>query len=383
MASRPSVPINVERALWAESMGFCMNPACAIELIGTASVAEKAHIVPHADGGPPSFDNLLLLCRNCHAEIDATRSDQTEQKLRNWKRNRNLDIRLRYSQRYANFWELEAAIVPLMERNGDVYREYGPETQSEDLHDLWVQFEPELIANNAKILSLLKVNGRLLHPGNQTIVNTFERHVREFNNTRDSYRGMRSSLFPEQLSSVFGVQAAREPRPVSNLSALQNFVRYLVEQSKFVKISFEPEPLLTYISDDDQEDLYLDDEPRLTQLYWAGGFYRPKNTELRVETLVFLANWLANNRIGYSINDPTNLVEWTLNDKYNLVLTYEYCLTIATLYEIPLSANLVVVNLYNWNRGCITDQARAYAAENGFRAFTQREFFRFAHSRLK
>ena len=382
MTSRPAVPINVERSLWAESMGVCMNPECNTNLIGETSIGDMAHIIPHADGGPPTVDNLLMLCRNCHRQVDGVRDDGTEQMLRLWKRNRNLEIRLRFSSRCQNFRQLQDLIVPLLERNADIFREYGPGTLSEDLHHLWVRFEPELISNNARILALLKANHQLLHPQNNEIVTSFDIHVKEFNNTRGDYRGVRSSLFPEQLLSIFGVSPARETRPVSNLSALQNLIKHLTDRGHLQDIRLEPDPVLTYTGPNGIEALYLDDMPRVSQVYWTGNFYRPVTTELRLESLIFFAKWLANNEIQYSLTDPCNLAEMLLCNKYAVVLAYEYCLTVSTLYQIRYRDNLIVVNLYNWNGECITDEARDYAAGQGFHVLTQGEFFRFAHQNL-
>lgn len=40
---------NVKRRLYAESMGYCMNPNCRCNLFaGTGDIIEKAHIDPYA-----------------------------------------------------------------------------------------------------------------------------------------------------------------------------------------------------------------------------------------------------------------------------------------------------------------------------------------------
>ena len=71
---RANVATNVKRALWAESMGYCMRPKCDTRLLDEGTnVAEQAHIVPHADGGVDSAENLILLCRSCHKKIDDNR----------------------------------------------------------------------------------------------------------------------------------------------------------------------------------------------------------------------------------------------------------------------------------------------------------------------
>ena len=87
--SRNKIPRNIERALWADSGGLCMNPDCNQEIIivgknsQITAIFEIAHIYPYEDGGPRkewlaqapedrnSLDNLLALCNNCHQRVDS------------------------------------------------------------------------------------------------------------------------------------------------------------------------------------------------------------------------------------------------------------------------------------------------------------------------
>ena len=93
MNRRPPVPRSVERKLWAESMGHCMSPDCQVELYQNGTnLGEMAHMVPHAEGGDVTFENLLLLCLNCHTQIDENRTESTMSQLNQWKSNRNAEI---------------------------------------------------------------------------------------------------------------------------------------------------------------------------------------------------------------------------------------------------------------------------------------------------
>ena len=390
MVNRQSVPMNVQRALWAESIGHCMNPECNISLIGETSIADQAHIVPHADNGDVSADNLILLCANCHREVDGTRTDQTPALLRQWKKNRNHEIRQRFTKKHQTFDELRSAVAPLLARNGEIFDDYGPNAQSAEIHNLWVEFEPEIIANNAQIELMLRANLSLLHPSNQDIVNKFTRHHREFVKTREGYNGIRVNLFPDRLCSIFGVGQAQVKKLVSNVSALQNFISHLVENGTFQAIQLEPEPVLSFVGETGTEELHLDDEPRIYQIYWNGRFYQPQTTTLRLESLVFFHSWLARTGIPYEIDDPRNLAKLTLtqrsklllNHQHDVILCYEYCLSVSTLQQLPVSEGLLVVNLYSWNGGCITQEARDYADGQAIKVFTLKEFYQFAHRNL-
>lgn len=384
MAPRPNVPENVKRALWAESMGYCMNPQCHTVLIPGASIAEMAHIVPHAAGGDTSAANLILLCRNCHRTIDGARIDQTCDILRGWKANRNREIRRKFAKQYATFTELQNSVAPLLLRNGEIFDDYGPETQIAENHELWLEFEPELIANNEQMVVMLQANRRLLHPENQKIADAFIKHAAEFVKTRGSHSTHRVNLFPTSLCSIFGIAADRWEKPVSNLSALQNFVGHLIDRGKFRALHFEPDPVLLYVGDEGTEEiLYLADGNRVRQIYWSGRFYRPETTEMRLENLTFLLSWLSGNSIRYEFPDPRNLTKLILNQKTPLVVFYEYCLSVSKLHSIPVCDGLIAVNLHNWNGAPVSHEASQYAESVGMKAFTQQEFFRFAHRNLK
>jgi hypothetical protein len=76
------------KLLWGRSAGRCAIPDCRIELFADATdydpivvIGEIAHVAAIQDGGPRAapgmgigqrndYDNLILLCRNCHAVID-------------------------------------------------------------------------------------------------------------------------------------------------------------------------------------------------------------------------------------------------------------------------------------------------------------------------
>ena len=78
MRKRKSPSPIVTKQLWAESIGRCMNTECQRKLIcENKNIGEMAHIAPHAKGGDESFENLILLCRNCHKMIDDSRTGVT------------------------------------------------------------------------------------------------------------------------------------------------------------------------------------------------------------------------------------------------------------------------------------------------------------------
>jgi len=89
--------------LFAYSAGYCAFPNCGTRCIANATEMDReaifgeiAHIVAHGDRGPrcdPDFpnelrdrhENLILLCANHHAIVDAQDSTYTTEDLRSWK----------------------------------------------------------------------------------------------------------------------------------------------------------------------------------------------------------------------------------------------------------------------------------------------------------
>ena len=380
-----SVRRNVERKLWSESMGHCMNPDCHIDLFRDGiSTGEMAHIRPHTTGGDASFDNLVILCRNCHQVIDAGRTASTEATLSNWKKNRNREIRRRFTRRYEYFEELRLDVVPILERNLKIFGSYGPSSDEPDdaeRYALWLRFEGELIANNLKLTTMLEQNQELLHQENQEIVGEFIAHTREFIQTRENRPASRVNLFPSELNSIFGVERVTHSL-APNVSALQNLIIYLDRRNRFIDLKLVPDQVLIYFDGQERARLHLNDRPRVHQTYWNGKFYRPQTTELRLDGLVFVLQWLHDRNIRYEFRKVGNLTEVTLNKTYQVFFCYEYLVSRATLFNTPTSSGLIVVNLHNWNGGPFSEAAVRYASEIGVRTMNQQEFFVFAHENL-
>ena len=385
MSARPAVPRNTERMLWAEAIGHCMNPECQAELISNGSnIGEMAHIEADADGGDVSFENLILLCRNCHKPIDDTRTDATIGLLQGWKGNRNSEIEKRFTKRLSSFEDLKETVTPILKRNGQIFDSYGPndEPQGAERHKLWLEFEDEIISNNRRLEFILTQNKSLLHGENQEIVDQFVSHACEFVKTRDNHQIQRVSLFPQELLSIFGISEAPIGYP-PNLSALQNLVSHLIETDRFVKLELNERPYLTYLESGETVTLMLDDRPRIQQVFWNGYFFSPQSTDVRIENLVFFVQRLHRNGIEYRFPSMHDLTVLILKDKYQIKLCYEYVLSVSDVQMMTLETGDMVINLHNWNNAPVSEDAHEFASQIGVRLFSQNKFFVFAHNNLK
>lgn len=82
----------IKRKLLAESMGRCMNPACQKKLFTTnGNIIEKAHIVPYCKTADNSFENLVVLCPNCHTDFDKNDAFTSKEVL-GWKAQRQKEL---------------------------------------------------------------------------------------------------------------------------------------------------------------------------------------------------------------------------------------------------------------------------------------------------
>ena len=99
---RISISENVKRRLFAESMGKCMNPACEKDLfIGDGDIVERAHIIPYCKTADNAFENLIILCPNCHTQFDKGLSFSEEENPASSGTDRQLGRR---AQRTSGLW---------------------------------------------------------------------------------------------------------------------------------------------------------------------------------------------------------------------------------------------------------------------------------------
>lgn len=69
--NRKKIPIKVERSLYAESLGVCLNPECKEKIVNfDLDISEKAHIIEYCQSQDNSYENLIILCPNCHTRFD-------------------------------------------------------------------------------------------------------------------------------------------------------------------------------------------------------------------------------------------------------------------------------------------------------------------------
>ena len=378
--SRKSTPVQVKRRLWAESAGKCMNPNCRADLfVGDGDIAERAHIVPYCESAENTFENLVLICPNCHTNFDkngAFRPDEVKE----WKSIRRAEIERIFGKPFCTFDELRREATPLLERNKSIYENY----YLKDKKELWDIFEKEIIANNRKLSTMFEANLSLFQRhndasySNRAAVLAFINHAKEFEATRGEEEKCRSILFPKVINSIFGIRPV-EDSLLPSAESLELLIKALDDQDRFVNIVLGVDrPSLLMIEDGKEVMVYLDDTPRIRQLYNDAGCFRV--AKIRLDSLNFALRYIRQRGIQPIQKSKTNLKEYTVKGKHFLFV-YEYCLSCLGLSKLAPPEETVIVNLHAWNGArCISDDARKVAKRMNVTLLDMDEFYSFIRS---
>ena len=368
---------NVKRRLYAESMGYCMNPNCRCNLFaGTGDIIEKAHIDPYCKTADNSFENLVLLCPNCHTNFDKNNAF-TPQEVLSWKKIRQEELKNFFEKKFATFEELEAAVVPLLMENKTIYENYYKKNNKK----LWDKFEYVILINNRKLKLILETNLNLIQKqqeecySNLASIHLFMAHIEEFEATRGDAEKNREILFPVEINSIFGVVPV-EGALIPSTECLELLIKKLKEQEKFVAIEMGVEhPCILMQENNKTVQVFLDDAPRLRQIYYNYKCF--KKTNVRLESLNFALKYIRNKKVPFKFINDENLREISINH-IKIIFVYEYCLGQAKLIEMLPEEDTVIVNLHNWNgESCISGQAYKRAEKMNVKLLTMDAFYEY------
>ena len=375
--SRIKIDKVVERKLYAESMGRCMNPECQVELfINDGDLIEKAHIEAYWDTKDNAFVNLVILCPNCHTNYDKNHLF-TETQIREWKRIRQEESERFFSKRFSSFNELKKEVVPLLLENKSYFENYYLTGQKK----LWDKFEGRILVNNHKLKNLFENNLGVFQRhsnasySNQKCIQDFISHVNEFEATRLEEEKHRQVLFPEKINSMFGI----EPIDDSLLpctETLEMFIGKLILEGSFDHISIgNKNPYIQFNEEGVPTRVYLNDTPRLRQLY--SDYKCPIMRKVRLESLNFALGRIKAKGLRYEFIQEDNLREILIKNQ-KVVFVYEYCLSKAALIELMPDENSIIVNLHNWNEvSCIAQDGYEQAALMNVTLMKMTEFYAF------
>ncbi|WDR00930.1 HNH endonuclease signature motif containing protein [Devosia sp. J2-20] len=183
--------------------GFCQNPDCTTQLFFESNdgesrhIAEMAHIIAANDKGPRAdanvtpadrgaYDNLILLCANCHTKIDKAPDDFPDETIRAWKNDRAEALqRLFGVPLLQQRCEVLSFISPIMEENKVVLDTYGPGSDAKfdpesDIPAVWrVKMLRVIIPNNKRIIACLERNHELMTKPELKTLQAFRQHTQD------------------------------------------------------------------------------------------------------------------------------------------------------------------------------------------------------------
>ncbi len=221
-------PSNETRCrLYAGSAGFCQNPSCLGSLFidtsrGFIHISEIAHIIAASDGGARgdgtlskaargSWENLILLCANCHLKVDKAEQDYPIQMLLNWKRTHREKIEQAFGigplhTRSDAFDRLSY----YRDQNRAIFETYGPLTDSRldpesEVPALWRRHVLEtILPNNRAMLHLLERNTHLLTIDEKRVVQQYRIHVLDFEQRHvHGFSAVVGQRFPLEVDHLF------------------------------------------------------------------------------------------------------------------------------------------------------------------------------------
>lgn len=370
--NRKAIAENVKRRLWAESMGRCMNPDCRAELfIKNSDIMEKAHIGAYYETEDNSYENLIVLCPNCHKKFDKT-GFIDENIVKQWKEIRRNELEKFFSVELSSFDQLKEKVVPFLSENYSIYKSYYLSGNK----SLWDKFEPQILSNNEKLKLLFENNRTLFQQhsykeySNLELIQKFITHVDEFKITRDDGEKLREVLFPQEINSIFGIMPVTD-YILPSTESMEELIKVLRKENLIDEVMLGIDR--PYILLKNREKIFMDDTPRVRQLYYDNSCFR--KTGVRLESLNFALKYLRSRNINFTYVNQDSLREIKVND-INIVFVYEYCLSRTFLSSMSPKPNYVIVNLYNWNGSCCISREALNLADNfEVKLLTMDEFY--------
>lgn len=370
--NRKAIAENVKRRLWAESMGRCMNPDCRAELfIKNSDIMEKAHIGAYYETEDNSYENLIVLCPNCHKKFDKT-GFIDENIVKQWKEIRRNELENFFSVELSSFDQLKEKVVPFLSENYSIYKSYYLSGNK----SLWDKFEPQILSNNEKLKLLFENNRTLFQQhsykeySNLELIQKFITHVDEFKITRDDGEKLREVLFPQEINSIFGIMPVTD-YIFPSTESMEELIKVLRKENLIDEVMLGIDR--PYILLKNREKIFMDDTPRVRQLYYDNSCFR--KTGVRLESLNFALKYLRSRNINFTYVNQDSLREIKVND-INIVFVYEYCLSRTFLSSMSPKPNYVIVNLHNWNGSCCISREALNLADNfEVKLLTMDEFY--------
>lgn len=211
--------------LYASSGGYCQNPGCSDMLFldeagKSIHIAELAHVFAASDEGPRanagmtaaergSFDNLIVLCANCHTRVDKAPDAYPDSLMLRWKREHATKLEgLFGAVEFADRPAARRVVEEILDENYAIFQQYGPLIEAaanpeSGAAEQWKRkMLTRILPNSNRLIALVKANRHLLLPNEKVTVQQFIQHIDDL--TAFHIEGSRedASRFPGEFADI-------------------------------------------------------------------------------------------------------------------------------------------------------------------------------------
>ena len=216
---------HTQRRLFAASAGYCQNPKCFNELFVDAAgksihIAEMAHVFAANDGGPRAnpdltqeargaFENLVMLCANCHTMVDKAPDAFPDREMLSWKRQHANKLQGLFG--VVKFDDRSAAlqfVEPLLAQNHAIFRQYGPHIDAaynpeSGAAEQWKRkMLTRILPNSRRMLAILDANRHLLDSDEKATLEQFRQHIDDLEAFHIEGSKEDAARFPSEFSNI-------------------------------------------------------------------------------------------------------------------------------------------------------------------------------------
>jgi hypothetical protein len=217
---------HTQRRLFAASAGYCQNPACYSQLFEDAAgqsfhIAEMAHICAANDDGPRAnldlsvkergaFDNLVLLCANCHTKVDKAPGAFPDKIIQGWKREHANKLQALFgATKFDNRTAARHAVEPFLSENHKIFDQYGPHIEAAQnpesgAAEKWKRkMLTRILPNSRRMLAILDANRALLRDDEKATLEQLRQHIDDLEAFHIEGLKQNASRFPGDFANIF------------------------------------------------------------------------------------------------------------------------------------------------------------------------------------
>jgi hypothetical protein len=216
---------HTQRRLFAASAGYCQNPKCSNELFIDAAgksihIAEMAHVFAANNGGPRAkpglskeergaFENLVMLCSNCHTTVDKAPDAFPEAMMLGWKREHSNKLQTLFGAvKFDDRFAARQVVEPLLTQNHAIFNQYGPhinaaQNPESGAAEQWKRkMLTRILPNSRRMLAILDANRHLLNDGEKATLEQFRQHIDDLEAFHIEGSREDASRFPSEFSLI-------------------------------------------------------------------------------------------------------------------------------------------------------------------------------------